>query len=132
MKKHRRGQSEGSIFQRSDGRWTAILSLGYQNGKRKRKSFYGPTAAEVRAQLLKARGDKAQGLPVAIERQTVSEFLSRWLIESAMPSVRPRTASRYEELIRIHIAPAIGKIRLEKLTPTDVQSLLNRKLAEGL
>jgi hypothetical protein len=38
---------------------------------------------------------------------------------------------RYDELIRLHVVPAIGRIRLEKLAPQDVQSLINQKLAQG-
>jgi integrase len=53
-------------------------------------------------------------------------------VECAKPSTRPRTSGRYEELIRLHISPEIGWIRLEKLAPADVQRLLNRKLAGGL
>ncbi len=128
----KRGQNEGSIFQRKDGRWCGVLNLGWENGRRKRKSFYGRTASEVQEHLLKARSDHSRGLPVAIERQTVAEYLQRWLRECATPSTRPRTSERYEQLIRLHIAPEIGKIRLEKLAPSDVQRLLNRKLAGGL
>jgi len=29
-----RNSGEGSIFQRSDGRWRAKLDLGWQNGRR--------------------------------------------------------------------------------------------------
>jgi hypothetical protein len=50
----KRGPNEGSIFQRKDGRWCGILSLGWENGRRKRMSYYGATAAEVQKQLLKA------------------------------------------------------------------------------
>jgi integrase len=129
----KRNSNEGSIYQRaSDGRWVGVLNLGRQGGRRLRKSFYGATAAEVQAALLKARADHAQGLPVAVERQTVAEYLQRWLMECAKPSTRPRTSERYEQLIRLHIVPEIGKIRLEKLAPSDVQRLLNRKLAGGL
>jgi len=49
----RRGQNEGSIYKRKDGRWTACLNLGYQNGKLKRKYFYGETRAEVQKALSK-------------------------------------------------------------------------------
>ena len=45
MNNARRGQGEGSVFQRADGRWVAKLDLGWENGKRKRKEFYGPSAA---------------------------------------------------------------------------------------
>ena len=128
----KRGQNEGSIFQRKDGRWCGVLNLGWENGRRRRKSFYGKTAAEVQAHLLKARGDHSRGLPVAHDRQTVAAYLQRWLMECAKPSTRPRTSERYEQLIRLHVAPEIGKIRLEKLAPADVQGLLNRKLAGGL
>ena len=35
----RRGNNEGSIFQRKDGRWVATVTLGYDdNGKRNRRS----------------------------------------------------------------------------------------------
>jgi hypothetical protein len=47
-KAKRRGSNEGSIFQRKDGRWCAQLSLGWVNGKRRRKYIYGSTAEEVR------------------------------------------------------------------------------------
>lgn len=128
----RRGQNEGSIFQRKDGRWCGMLSLGWENGKRKRKSFFAATAAEVRDLLLKARSDHARGLPVAIERQTVKQFLDRWLQDSVKPAVRPRTYESYELTVRLHLAPALGHILLEKLAPQHVQTLLNCKPKDGL
>src|SRR6267378_4501395 len=96
----KRGTNEGSIFKRKDGRWVGSLDLGWEDGKRKRRHFYAATAAEVREQLLKARSDHSRGLPVVIDRQTVAQFMASWLVESCKPSVRPRTATRYEELIR--------------------------------
>jgi integrase len=128
----KRNAGEGSIFQRSDGRWAAQIDLGRRNGMRLRKYLYGTTAAEVQVQLLKARSDKADGLPVKVERQTVAQYLERWLIECAKLSTRPRTFERYEQLIRLHIVPEIGATRLEKLAPGDVQRLLNLKHAGGL
>jgi len=38
----------------------------------------------------------------------------------------------YESIARLHLVPEIGKIRLQKLTPERVQSLLNTKLEQGL
>jgi hypothetical protein len=57
MARRRRNHGEGSIFQRSDGRWCAQLDLGWQGGKRLHKYIYGATAAEVQDILLKARSD---------------------------------------------------------------------------
>src|SRR5271167_2690552 len=96
----KRNRGEGSIFQRNDGRWCAQLDLGWEGGKRRRKYVYGATAQEVQDQLLKARSDRAVGLPVALERQTVEQFLANWLENSVKPSVRPRTYVSYEQVVR--------------------------------
>jgi integrase len=131
MASKKRGQNEGSVFQREDGRWCGILNLGSEGGRRNRKYFYGATAAEVQEQLLRARSDHSQGLPVAHERLTVGQFLSRWLTESVKPSVRPRTYESYELTVRLQITPELGTIRLEKLTPQHVQAAINRKSRDG-
>lgn len=128
----KRGQNEGSVHKRKDGRWAATISLGYQNGRRVRKSFYGDTRREVQERLTQALRDQQQGLPIATERQTVGQFLQNWLTESVKPSVRPKTYTSYEQLMRLHLSPVLGKIPLQKLAPQHVQALLNQKLAGGL
>lgn len=37
----KRGNGEGSIFKRKDGRWAAAVDLGWLGGKRRRKTVYG-------------------------------------------------------------------------------------------
>jgi integrase len=127
----KRGQNEGSIYRRQDGRWAAVVNLGYAGGKRKRKTFYGDTRREVQQQLTKALRDQQQGLPVAFPRQTVAQFLEQWLRDSAKPSVRPKTYVSYEAIVRLHLVPELGSIQLSALTAPQVQSLLNKKIADG-
>ena len=43
----KRGNNEGSIYQRKDGRWAAVLNLGYRDGSRWRKTFYGEKRSDV-------------------------------------------------------------------------------------
>ena len=43
----KRGNNEGSIYKREDGRWAATINLGWQDGKRRRKTFYAKTRREV-------------------------------------------------------------------------------------
>ena len=128
----KRGQNEGSIYKRRDGRWVATISLGYKAGKRCRKSFYGKTRRTVQEQLTAALRAHQQGLPAAPERQNVANFLERWLEDSVRPSVRPRTYASYSQLVRLHIAPVLGRHQLVKLGPQDVQHFLNDKLSDGL
>jgi len=127
----KRNAGEGSIFERRDGRWCAQLNLGWEGGKRRRKFIYGATAQEVQDALLKVRSDRAAGFPVAVERQTIAQFLARWL-STIKPSLGPRTFLHYEMVVRLHLVPELGRLPLDKLTPQQAQALLARKSASGL
>lgn len=124
----KRGNLEGSISKRDDGRWMARMSL--PGGKR--KYFYGDTRAEVAQKLAAATRDRDKGLPIMGERLTLAQHLDQWLETSVKPSVRPRTYAGYEAHVRIHLGPALGKVALTKLTPQHVQNFLNQKIEEGL
>src|SRR4051794_1059040 len=128
----KRGNGEGSIFKREEGRWCAAISAGWRNGKVLRKYIYGQTKDEVRQKLTKAKRDQDMGLPIAMERQKLSDYLHNWLENSAKASIRPKTYISYEQLIRVHINPALGSMYLEKLAPQHIQQFMNDKLAEGL
>lgn len=69
---------------------------------------------------------------VAPSKQTVAEFLEEWLEKDAKPNTKPKTFKRYAELVKNHITPAMGALRLNKVTPHHVASLLAEKRAEGL
>ena len=99
----KRGQNEGSIFQRKDRRWVAALNLGWVNGKRVRKSFYGDTRKQVQEQLTKALADIQKGLPVLNKEQTVSDYLNWWLEEVAKRTVRPSTYDSYCQIVRLYL-----------------------------
>src|SRR5262245_60430929 len=116
-KGRRRGRKEGSIYQRADGRWTAVVSVGYRNGKRVRKQLYGATRGEVQGKLTKTLNDQQLGLPVGMKPQTVGTFLTGWLKGTAKPRLRPRTFSDYKSIVEKHLIPALGKVSLQRLGP---------------
>lgn len=128
----KRGQNEGSIHKRQDGRWMAVLNLGYEDGKRNRKYFYGNARREVQEKLTAALRDQQRGLPAVPERETVGEYLTRWLQDVARHTVRATTFESYERLIRRHLIPHIGRLRLARLGPQDLSRLYGRLLADGL
>ncbi len=121
----RRGHNEGTIFQRSNGRWVAEVSLG--DGQR--KTLYGKTKKEVREKRDAALRAVEQGLPLGDDRQTVGEYLRSWLPIVA-PTVRPWTWQRHREFVELHIVPALGHVRLNRLTAHHIQAfyadLLNK------
>jgi len=128
----KRGQNEGSIYRRKDGRWAGAINLGYIGGKLKRKTVYGATRKDVQDRLTHLLSDKQRGLPVVGEKQTVGDFIADWLESWVRPTVRPKTFSSYDDTARLHLIPTLGQIRLAKLTPQHIQSLLNERLRSGL
>jgi integrase len=62
----------------------------------------------------------------------VGEYLDRWLSDSVRDTVRQRTYERYESIVRVHIKPAFGRLKLKALTPNHVCSLYRRKLDSRL
>ncbi|HUY32879.1 MAG TPA: site-specific integrase [Pirellulales bacterium] len=120
----RRGNGEGSIFQRKNGLWSAVVTIGYNaNGKRVRKEVYGKTKGEVQEKLTKLQSEKLTGTLSNAERQTVAVFLNRWLADCAKPTVRSSTFACYKGIVDNHVSPKVGGVRLEKLTPQHVQGL---------
>ncbi len=123
----KRGNSEGSITKRADGLWEARISL--PNGKR--KSIYAKTRQEAARKLAEAIRDRDKGLLVVTERQTVEHYFANWLV-TMRGQIRPRTWTRYEQYVRLHIFPTLGSIVLSKLTAQHLQTLYADKLKEGL
>jgi hypothetical protein len=47
-------------------------------------------------------------------------------------TVRPTTFERYEQIVRLHIRPVFGKLKLKNVTPAHVRGLYREKLEAGL
>ena len=125
----KRGNGEGSIyFRTSDEKWVGSITLE----NRKRKVFYGRTRKEVQEKLKVALRDQQQGTLITAPKQTLAQFLFEWLENSQKQSVRPRTYERYEELVRLHIVPALGRHELQKLSAQQLQAFYAKKAEEGL
>jgi integrase len=137
--KKRRASGEGSIYPYKDG-FAASIELGMAEsartpGKmtRQRKTVYGKTKKEVAEKLNAVRREVERGGRRAIvDRQTVGDFLETWLRDVVATNNRPKTHNSYGQLVRLYIAPVIGGIQLTKLSPQDVQRMLNRTRDAGL
>jgi integrase len=123
----KRGNAEGTIFHRKDGRWCAQVSLG----RGRRKALYGTTRAQVARKLITVTKQLQDGLPVPTEQLTTGSFLAEWL-DSVKSQVRPRTWRRYREYLLRHAIPVLGRIRLARLSAEDLEALYAAKIKEGL
>jgi integrase len=127
----KRANSEGSIYQRKDGRWCASVCVREDN-RVKRKYFYATTQAEAMSKRDAARTAQRKGLPLPDERETVGRWLRHWLEHYIEPSVRPRTMRSYKGLVEDHIIPELGHKGLTQLSVDDVQRFVTRKRGRGL
>ena len=59
-------------------------------------------------------------------------YLDRWLEDSVKDTVRLTTYQGYERIVRLHIKPTLGRIKLENLTPVHLRALYRERLEVGL
>lgn len=79
-KKHRRGNGEGSVYQRKDGTWAAVLTVGVkQDGKPDRKFLYGKTRKEVADKLREAQNKLDAGVIPGGDNVLFSTWVMNWL-----------------------------------------------------
>ena len=125
----RRSRGEGSIyFLKSKGLWVSKITL--PDGSKKVK--YGKSQKEVREHHQTALNQLRQGLLAKDDTITVSEFLNRYMESVGKHTLRPRTVEAYSSLIRVHIDPGIGHIKLVQLRPDHLQAFYSQKLDAGL
>jgi integrase len=95
---------------------------------RKRKTIYGKKRKDVADELSKVLSNQANGIFYNDENVTVGEYLDKGL----NGSVRKSTFDCYEVICRRHIVPALGGMKLSRLTPVHVQEFYRDKLDGGL
>ena len=125
----RRPKGEGSIFfSEKEKCWIAQVTL--PDGSRKRKR--SKRQQVVKDWLLDVRKSIQTGVFVKADQVTVTQYLERYYSDVMLHTLRPKTLAAYEFLIRVHIKPAIGSVKLSQLRPDQIQSLYSLKLNSGL
>lgn len=122
----RRNNGEGTVTRRHNSTYAAALRV---DGKR--RWVYGPTEKDVRRKLalLQAQAAKSGTLPTP-GRRTVADLIDAWL-DAAAPTLKPRTLADYRAMADAYIVPAIGRLRLTRLTPDVVQRLVTPWQKDG-
>ena len=124
-KSTRRGRGEGTVSERPDGTWTGQVTTGYtEDGRQKRKTVYGKSQADALAKLAEVKQRLASGT-YSDTKLTVKEYLKQWLEEKER-TLKPTTLEQYTSCIDRSIVPIIGSVKLDKLTPLQVQNLVNQ------
>jgi len=127
----KRGHNEGSIYQRKDGRWVAVLTVKDLAGRANRVSRYADTRTRARAALRELQRQQEAGVDLTAGNPTLGAYLMQWLTAVA-GTVKPRVWDSYESIIRVRVIPRIGGLKLSQVTPLVLQGLYAALAADGL
>ena len=126
----KRGNGEGSIYRTKSGLWRGSYWAPTAKGM-KRRYVSGKTRQECARKLTKAMSDRDGGLVFDAGSLTVGEYLNRWL-KDVKDTVRESTYERNDQLVRLHIRPALGRIKLKALTIAHARWFYRERLNSGL
>jgi len=128
----KRGNNDGSVRKRADGRWEARYFAGVkENGKPDQRSLYAPTQEEAQKKLREVLRQLDREEYVEPSKITLGQWLDRWFEVYGRPRWREKTEAVHRDNLRLHIIPALGKYLLQKLRPDHIQSFINAQLEKG-
>ena len=130
----KKGNNEGCIIKRNDGRWQGSVTIGRNpDGTQRRRYVYGKTRKET--------AEKVNEIIYSLQTNTFVDkhhnptlglWMDTWLEKYKKNNIKPTTYDQYECLIRYRIKPELGDTLLIDLKPEQVQSLYNKLIEQGL
>lgn len=101
------------------GHWRARAKYRDYDGKTRRFERFGKTGAAAERALVEALRDRERraGSPADITGDTTLETLAQlWLEKRETEGLAPGTLSGYRDLVRVHIVPGLGGVRVREAT----------------
>lgn len=125
--KQRRGHGEVNVSPLPSGRWRWRV-WAKVGGKSARLTGTADTEKQARAAGQRARVDAERG-KVAVNRTvSLGTYLEGWL--KALDGVSDSTRKKYGDLLRLHILPGVGTLKLAAVNPAALREFYG-ELREG-
>lgn len=128
----RRGAGDGALYQDARGLWTAVVELPSDDPRKRRRKVIRSAdrgVAQDKLRALRRELDRSGDLPTA--SPTLGQWLDTWLVTVSAKRVRPSTQVNRASDVRLHIAPVVGRYRLDKLTAAHVIRMHDAITAKG-
>lgn len=124
-KKGRRTKTTGGLYKRaSDGMWCASIELPSPDPtKRRRKVIVRAKKSDAIKALSDARKELDRAGDLATSTPTITQWCDLWWDRYGMKRLKVSTRSTYKSKIEHYIKPAIGRIRLDRLSVEHVYRL---------
>ena len=132
----RRGNKEGSIYQRKDGRWAGTVTTGYKtDGKPIRKTIYGKTRNEVAAKVAQMTNEvytKGYTHVSARDDTGFQPLIKEWFDIFVAPGLASVTEEHRRMMMRNHLFSEFGKFDIKDVDAKRLQRFFNAKVKAGL
>lgn len=112
-------------------KYSIVLYLGRdESGRRKQKWIGGfETKKDAEKALAEKLHDMYRGVTIDVSTDTVADYLADWLTDKES-KIRPSTYRSYEWLLRDHLIPQLGPVKLAELKPQHLQRLYSNLLKQ--
>ena len=132
----RRGNNEGSIYQRKDGRWCAQVTIGYrENGKAIFKYAYGNSRQEVAKKLTQYTHEVFENGYSSFASSDTKMFyplLEDWYFTFKEPTIGSSTSEKLRNFMKNHIKPEFESLAVQQVDLFRLQRFFNGLSKKGL
>jgi integrase len=125
----------GQIVRRGSSTWLVRVYTG-RDSETKRRTYLNQTIhgglRDAQAHLNKMLGERDRGRKLNSSKQTLDQYLNRWIELCAKPRLRAKSLKDYEGLLRRYVRPGLGPKALASISAFDIQTLYGDLLARRL
>ena len=104
-------------------------------GRKRESSILGYVADLTRKQAQKLAAEQLlplnQGKLTPMATVTFGEFIERFFVPNALPTLKQSTRKRYRSTINFHLKPAFGHKRLCDVSTLEIQTFVLSKFDSG-
>ncbi|TDX59008.1 tyrosine-type recombinase/integrase [Orenia marismortui] len=121
------------IRKTSSDNYEAFVEMGKDpaTGKRKRETKTFRTKKDAKVWMAKKIQEKELGITFDPGNYTIKDYLLKWLQDYCEPNLSPTTYRGYETIVKSHLIPTLGALKLKELKPMHIQSYQSHKLRTG-
>lgn len=137
-KRTRKPNGTSSVYFGSDGYWHTRVTVGIKDdGTPDRRHRKSKTEAEAnkKARKLERHRDEGTLTKTGTDDWTVEQWFAYWLEYIVKPFISDSGYDAYETATRLHIIPAIGKVRLKNLRTSNIEhvyvTMMNKTTRSG-
>ena len=113
--------------------YTVTVDVGVDpvTGARKQKKMTLRTKKEAEKWLADVIAEVNQGVYIEPQKQTMGEYLNKWLDTYGRQNLAASTLESYQNIIINHVIPVLGSVPLQKLLPVHLQDYYSQALEGG-